>query len=170
MVLSKFGLKGVVQAVGYVEQKDVVPVIGQSTPTVRYYLPTLHKRLGVPDIQRCFRSLRITSIDTFLSKVCDCAICRGVIGKGLESFREFGDTQYSRPESKRAAQTPAAAKRCKFHFLLSRNREQASLREDSLQSILARWQEASATWVLQPSLRDEAAHLARWNEALLPVT
>ena len=45
-------MSGISHGVGYGEQKDVIPVIGQSTPTVCYYLPDLKRRLGVPQIER----------------------------------------------------------------------------------------------------------------------
>lgn len=170
LALSKLGLKGVVQAVGYGEQKDVVPVVGQSSPTVRYYLPSLFRRVGVPDVERCFRSLEITSADRFFAKVCDCSICKGVIGKGLESFREFGDTRFSRPESRRRAQTPAAAKRCKFHFLLNRAKEKNQLKRESVGDICARLEAGTRLWADQPSLKDAGQHLPKWKKLLSPDT
>jgi len=89
--------------VGYGEQKDVVPVIGQSTPTVRYYLPSLHRRLSVPEIELCFRRLAIDSPNDFYEKICDCTICKGVVKKELKEFSEFGEQHFSTPKSKRMA-------------------------------------------------------------------
>lgn len=123
LALSRFGMAGTAHGVGYGEQKDVVPVVGQSIPTVRYYLPALCARFGVPDIERCFTTIGVQTPDDFFRVVCDCAVCRGVIASNLQNFQEFGELHYSTPSSRRAAQTPAAAKRCRFHFLLNRSRE-----------------------------------------------
>jgi hypothetical protein len=79
LCLSKYGMSGISHGIGYGEQKDVVPVIGQSTPTVRYYLPALAKRLGVPDIERAFDALGVKTPKDFHEKVCDCAVCKGII-------------------------------------------------------------------------------------------
>jgi hypothetical protein len=167
MLLSKVGLSGISQGIGYGEQKDVVPIVGQSTPTVRYYVPVLHRRLGVPEIERCFNSLKITSPASFFKEICDCTICQGIIGKGLQNFNEFGDTHYSTPESKRRAQTPAAAKRCKFHFLLNKRREKEQLEKSSLVQLTADLSTLAGMWSMQPSIRRDADHIGRWKKALM---
>ena len=86
LALCKYGLTGISHGVGYGEQKDVVPVIGQATPTVRYYLPDVHKRFGVPDIQRGFDALDIRTPLDFHRKVCGCVICKGVVSSHCASF------------------------------------------------------------------------------------
>lgn len=139
LALSKYGLSGISHGIGYGEQKDVMPVIGQSTPTVRYYLPDLHKRVGVPQVQRCFNSLGITTPADFHTKICGCVVCKGVVNKSIDDFAAFGDTHYSTPLSKRSAQTPAAAKRCRFHFLLNRVRERDATAVTDIATILANW-------------------------------
>jgi hypothetical protein len=116
-------MSGVARGVGYGEQKDVVPVFGQSTPTVRYYLPPIYARFGVPDIERWFSALGVTTPKEFFQKIRDCIVYRGVIASGLSNFQEFRERHYSTPISMRAAQTPAPAKRCRFYFPLCRLRE-----------------------------------------------
>lgn len=66
LALCKYGMNGISHGIGYGEQKDVLPVIGQSIPTVRYYLPDLHKTSGVPVIERCYDSLGINTLEKFL--------------------------------------------------------------------------------------------------------
>ncbi len=165
LALSNFGLTGISHGVGYGEQKDVVPVIGQSTPTVRYYLPALHKRLGVPDIERCFRTLKIRTADDFFARICDCVICKGVLRDGLDSFAEFGEKHYSHPESKREAQTPAAAKRCRFHYLLNRVRERNRIEDESIVDTVDSLNESFESWQ-NTILGDDAQHISRWAQAL----
>ena len=166
LCLSKYGMQGVSHGVGYGEQKDVVPVIGQSTPTVRFYLPPLARRLGVPNIERAFDALGVRTPQDFHDKVCNCAVCRGVVSNSLDEFSAFGQMRLSRTTAKRAAQTPAAAKRCRFHFLLCRLRERDELRSVSLDHVVRRLQEAAATWGVQPSLSMTSDHLSRWSDVL----
>jgi len=164
--LCKYGLSGVSHGVGYGEQKSVVPVVGAATPTVRYHLPDFHKRLGVPAIQRCFDSLGIKTPDDFHEKICGCVVCKGVVSKDLAEFRLFGDMAYSTPISKRLAQTPAAAKRCRFHFLMNRIRERDELKEKNVEGILAELDAVEEKWSGQVSVKDDMTHLSRWRQAL----
>ncbi|MBA3974543.1 MAG: hypothetical protein C0504_10035 [Candidatus Solibacter sp.] len=168
MALCESGISGIAHGIGYGEQKDVVPVIGQSTPTVRYYLPALHARFGVPDIERTFTSMGVKTPADFFEKICGCVLCRGVIASSLSNFAEFGERHLSTPLSKRAAQTPAAAKRCRFHFLLSRLRERDWIRGKSKDQIVADLQTSAEDWE-GASIRDlsgQATQIARWARVI----
>jgi hypothetical protein len=167
MALSKVGMSGIAHGVGYGEQKDVVPVIGQSTPTVQYYVRSLHGKYSVVQITRCFSSLGIRTRNDFLGKICDCVICQGIIGNDLSGFAQFGEIHYSTPKSKRAAQTPAAAKRCRFHFLLNRIKEREQVKRLSLADIAADCAAAYAMWSTTP-LGRSSEHLQTWAEVLQP--
>jgi hypothetical protein len=167
LALSRVGLRGISHGVGYGEQKDVMPVIGQSTPTVRYYAPPLRRKLGVPEIERSFPKLGVRRPADFFDRVCDCSICRGVIDDDLRNFSQFGDMRYSSPDSRRKAQTPVAAKLCRFHFLLARFKEREWVGNASLGDIRARLEEAQAAWGTLPAIDpDDKAHVARWRAAL----
>lgn len=165
LALSKVGMSGIMHGVGYGEQKDVVPVIGQSTPTVQYYLRSLHSKYSVPQIQRSFTRLSVRTAGDFLSRICDCAICEHIVGPNLNEFSQFGEIHYSTPQSKRAAQTPAAAKRCRYHFLLNRIKERDHIQKLSLADIAKECLESANLWsntVIAP-LSD---HLKLWAEVL----
>ena len=166
LLLSKYGMTGVSHGMGYGEQKNVVPVVGQSVPMVRYYLPALAKRLGVPAIERAFGALGIHTASDFHRRVCDCPVCRGVVSSSLDQFADFGDMYFSRPAATRRAQTPAAAKRCRFHFLLARLRERNDIRDEELGGLLDRLGEAARVWGAQPSLRGDCGHVKRWINIL----
>jgi len=129
-------------------------------------LPDFHKRLGVPAIQRCFDGLKIKTPDDFHVKICDCVVCKGVVSKDLAEFSLFGSMAYSTPMSKRLAQTPAAAKRCRFHFLMNRIRERDELKEKNIARIVAELDAVEEKWSGQISVKDDMAHLSRWREAL----
>jgi hypothetical protein len=165
LALSKHGLTGIAHGVGYGEQKDVVPVIGQSTPTVRYYLPPLCARFGVPDIERCFTTIGVKTPDDFFATICDCVVCRGVIASSLSNFREFGERRYSTPLSKRAAQTPAAAKRCRFHFLLSRLKERDWVAGKTNDEVVTELRKNCETW-RSTVLTDHVQQVELWAKIL----
>ena len=165
LALSKHGLAGVSHGTGYGEQKDVVPIIGQSIPTVRYYLPALYKRLGVPDIERAFPAMGVRTPADFHEKVCDCAVCTGLVVNSVQDFRLFGETQPS-ASKKRAVQTPAAAQRCRFHFLIARIRERNRIAALSINDIQAEFDTARDGWGSQPSLEGNASHLMKWRAAI----
>ena len=166
LAFSRFGLNGVSHGVGYGEQKDVIPVIGQSTPTVRYYLPDLRRRLGVPEIERALRGMGVVTATDFFNNICGCAICRGVIQTDIKQFAAFGDLHYSSEDSKRLAQTPAAARRCRFHFLLKRLEERDRIMSQSAIQIAIDLQAAREKWRQQPTIRSSVDHLARWESIL----
>lgn len=165
LALSKFGLAGISHGMGYGEQKDVIPVIGQGIPTVRYYLPALHKRLGVPQIQRAFPAIGVVTAADFHTKVCDCAVCKGIVVKGAADFRLFGETQLSASKESEI-QTPQSAKRCRFHFLVNRIKERDTIPSLSIADIQRHLDVASTTWGAQPTLKGSATHLMRWRAAL----
>jgi hypothetical protein len=165
LALSRLGMHGIAHGVGYGEQKDVVPVIGQSTPTVQYYVRPLHAKYSVAQITRCFTMLKVRTPEDFFKKICDCVICRGIIGTDLEAFARFGDIHYSTPTSKRAAQTPAAAKRCRFHFLLNRIKERDFVTKSTLADIVAQCAASSEEWS-RTVLGRYTGHLKLWATAL----
>ena len=155
----------VTSLLGYGEQKDVVPVIGQSTPTVQYYVRPLHAKFSVPQITQYFTALGITTPDQFFKIICDCVICKNIIGKDLNAFAQFGEIHYSRPQSKRASQTPAAAKRCRYHFLLNRARERDYVRATALKAIADNCNAAADQWH-KTILANSIEHLRTWAEVL----
>ena len=165
LALSKFGLAGISHGVGYGEQKDVVPVIGQAIPTVRFYLPAVHRRLGVPQIERAFPAMGVVTAADFYEKVCDCAVCKGIVVNSAADFRLFGETQLSASQESEI-QTPQAAKRCRFHFLINRIKERDTIAGMSVADIQRQFDEARSGWGAQPTLQRDTAHLMRWRAAL----
>jgi hypothetical protein len=165
--LCKKGLSGISHGVGYGEQRDIVPVIGEATPTVRYYLPDLHKRLGVPAIERCFDGLGIKTVDDFHNKICGCVVCKGVVSKDVGDFNSFGDMAYSSPSSKKKAQTPAAAKRCRFHFLMNRIQERDKMKRIDIGGILSEFEGVVEKWSGQVLVKNDVAHINKWRAALI---
>ncbi|MCC5786378.1 MAG: hypothetical protein JJU33_06735 [Phycisphaerales bacterium] len=166
MLLAGDGMEGISHGVGYGERKPVVQVIGAAAPTVRYYFPPIAKRIGVPDIERAFPELGIETAGSFFEEVCECQICKGVIGKELLNFSKFGEMHRSEP-NKRPVQTATAAKLCRFHFLVHRLLYEVKAVEacdgDSRADFLRR---RAGEWPSQPTVSGEAAHIDRWIESL----
>jgi hypothetical protein len=172
LLLAHDGLTGISHGVGYGERKPVAQVIGAAAPTVRYYLPPISKRVGVPDIQRCFPDVGVTTPAEFYAQVCDCAICKGVIGKGLAKFSAFGEMHRANPAAQRDSQTPTAAKMCRFHFLINRFNEPKSIAKmaavDRAQHILDEAKDWRACYPLQQHLNPASgqSYIDSWAQAL----
>jgi hypothetical protein len=166
LALSKFGMSGIAHGIGYGEQKDVVPIIGQSTPTVQYYVRPLHAKFSVAEITRCFSTLGIKDASSFHAKICDCVICKGVIKNNLDAFAQFGEIHYSTPSSKRPAQTPAAAKRCRFHFLLNRAVERDAVNHSDIANIRKGLDDAFESWKYTVLGRNQLGFLKTWSDSL----
>lgn len=167
LALNKFGMKGISHGVGYGEKKDVQQIKGPpSSPIVRYYLPDMYKRFGVPDIETCLDGLNITTPTDFHEKICDCVICNGVVKNSILDFQRFGDMHYATPESKRKSQTSAAAKRCRFHFLLNRIRERNFVGGNDLATIIQKISDAQKKWKEQFPIINNSEHIARWMAVL----
>jgi hypothetical protein len=166
LALSKFGMSGISHGIGYGEQKDVVPVIGQATPIVRYYLPALHRRLGVTEIERCFRGLEIETPEDFYNKICNCAICKGIIKDGVDQFAKFGEMNPIKSGSTKSGQTPTAAKLCRFHFLLCRIKERNEMKTLQIEQLLKLLDEANKHWSGFDHIHKYHAHISLWASVL----
>jgi hypothetical protein len=172
LLLAHDGLTGISHGVGYGEQKPVAQVIAAAAPTVRYYLPPICKRVGVPDIQRCFPDVGIATPADFFAKVCACQICKGVIGSDLARFASFGEMHRANPAAQRDSQTPAAAKMCRFHFLINRFKERATVAElnaaDRSQHVTDKVDPWRESYPLQQHLGQQGTkgYTELWAEAL----
>lgn len=167
LALHKLGMKGISHGVGYGEKKDVLQIKGPpNAPIVIYYLLDMCKRFSVLAIERCFEDLSITTPKDFHEKICDCVICKGVVKNSILDFQRFGDKHYATPESKRESQTPAAAKRCRFHFLMNRIIEKDFIGRNNLATIIQKISDAQEKWKEQFPIMNNSKHLARWKAVL----
>jgi hypothetical protein len=170
LMLAHDGLTGISHGVGYGERKPVAQVIGAAAPTVRYYLPPIRMRIGIPELQLSLQEAGINSERDFFAKVCDCQICRGVLAKGLEQLSAFGEMHKATTSATRESQTPAAAKMCRYHFLLNRLREPSIVatvdgpqRTEHISSVARPWRNCFA---LRKYIGDGKGYLERWAAAL----
>lgn len=167
LALNKLGMNGISHGVGYGEKKDVSQIKGPpNAPIVRYYLPEIYKRIGTLSIERCFSDLSIATPQDFHNKICRCVICKGVVKNHKDDFQQFGDMHYATSNSKRESQTPAAAKRCRFHFLMNRIREKDFIGKNELSTIIQEINSAEEKWKGLPTIDNNSNHLARWEAVL----
>ena len=117
------------------------------------------------EIERCFTKLKIRTVEEFCDLICSCTICKGVLRGGLDKFSEFGEKHLSTPSSKREAQTPAAAKRCRFHFLLNRSKERKWVGSVELADIIERLSRDAELWEAT-SLSEKTSQLQKWVSVL----
>ncbi len=164
LILHKLGMEGVSHGVGYGEKKDVHQESAPNAPIVNYYLPDVYKRFGVDAIERCFDELNITNPQEFYSSICDCVICKGVIQTDISEFRSFGETHRAKPTSKRPSQTPAAAKRCRYHFLMNRIREKNFIGKNDLSSIVKKMEQSKDKWGKCGSI--QIGYIEKWINSL----
>ncbi|MBC8554719.1 MAG: hypothetical protein H8D23_34340, partial [Candidatus Brocadiales bacterium] len=167
LALNKFGMNGISHGVGYGEKKDVLQIKGPpNAPMVRYYMPDIHKRIGTLSIERCFEDLEIATPQDFHDKICSCVICKGVVKNSKLDFQQFGDVHHATAKSKRESQTPAAAKRCRFHFLMNRISERGFIEKSELSAIIQEISNSQEKWKEQPTVVNDCNHLARWKTVL----
>jgi hypothetical protein len=152
-------------SVGYGEQKDIMPVVGQATPTINYYVPFLHDKYGVPDIQRAFEVLGVEDYSDFYTKICSCLICKGVIKDNLENFEQFGEKLFANAESKKKSQTADAAKRARYHYLLVKIQEKKDIEVQSIDDIRSSL-DKSIRLSSNEDYFPNSSYLKKWRKAL----
>ena len=167
LALNKFGMTGISHAVGYGEKKDAQQVKGPpNAPVVNYYLPDMYKRFGVLDIEVCLDALKITTPQDFHEKICGCVICKGVVKNSKFDFQRFGDKHFATPKSKRKSQTSAAAKRCRFHFLINRIVERDFIASNDINAIIQKISDAKEKWEDQFTITNNSKHIDKWKAVL----
>ncbi len=162
MMLSKFGMNGISNGVGYGEKKGIMPVSGQGTPPVNYYFPKLYNTFGVPDIERAFSDIGVNSPETFFEHICDCVICKGVIDQDISNFRNFGNQYSSDPNTKKQL-TVAATECTRYHYLLCKVKEKKYIQNASLETIIKDLKNSLPISEID-TLKSE--HILRWIESL----
>ena len=167
-LLSKHGMIGFSHGIGYGEAKDVVPVIGATVPTVNYHLPPIHTRIPMLELERALPKLGVKDATDFQREICDCTVCKGVLGGDVGNLREFGD-MVVKVGNTRESQTPDSAKKCRFHFLLARKKEIDRIAASSLDQLKQQLSDSYNTYQALPpylALRDKSGHLRVWRDGI----
>lgn len=170
LLLAHDGLTGISHGVGYGERKPVAQVIGAAAPTVRYYLPPIRMRIGVPELQLSLAEVGIETAEEFFDRVCSCQICKGILSRDLDDLSAFGEQHRTKATAARLSQTPAAAKMCRYHFLLNRLREPTIVSELDGASRATHIATTAGPWRecinLRKYLGSNGGYLERWAAAL----
>ena len=159
-LLFESGMSGFAHGIGYGEHRDVVPVIGGGPPPAKYYYPPLHQMLHPAQVETFFRALGIDDAWSFHSTVCDCSICRGVLNGDLFGFEQYGETRPSSTGRANVA-TPAAIKKCRFHYLLARLAELEDLERTALETVVERLLDTEARYQEEAVLAS-VSYLRTW--------
>lgn len=174
LLLAHHGMRGISHGVGYGERKQVQQVIGPAAPTVRYYLPPIWMRVGIPEVQLALHHLGIETKEQFFDQVCSCQICKGVLRGGIDNLSAFGEVHKASVSAMRHSQTPAAAKMCRYHFLLNRLKEPKIVAALDSEDIVGHLRESADGWLDCVSLEKffggsgDGGYVARWIDALRP--
>jgi hypothetical protein len=83
----------------------------------------------------------------------------------LKAFSEFGDMRLN-PGKKKKTQTPAAAKLCRFHYLLSRVAERDHVKTTAKTDVLVELRQSRLLWEKSPTTVGKTRHLEKWISAL----
>ena len=169
IMLAKVGMNGVSNAVGYGEKKDIMPALGQASPTVNYYYPTLHKKYGIPDIEQAFADLEIVSPESFFRYICNCVICKGVIEKDIANFKKFGEQHLATSNSKKTVQTPTAAEKSRYHYLLCKLKEKNNILNSNAKQIISKLEQGVPIADLD-IFKGRARHITKWLESFKKIT
>lgn len=153
-IAADYGLSGFVHGLVYGENKAFAPVLGGGQPPPRYYFKPLHVAQNVLESQSLLVSV---DSDTYQDKVCDCAICRRVVGMAspalaMSKFAEVNDQNKF---------TPTAYALCRFHFMLARRDEVMRFRTLSHDGKLEFLQE-NIDFLSKIGASDLGQHLSAW--------
>src|SRR5262249_39652320 len=136
----------------------VAQAIGAAAPNEPDYFPPIATGAGVVEVQPGLPELGLTTIEEFCARAGNCQICKAVIGNDLSLFDAFGEMHGASATASRDSQTPAAAKMCRFHFLLNRFKEPKAVAKLSAEDRAAHVQGKAAGWrdcySLRPHLRE----------------
>ena len=161
-MLSKMGMTGISNSIGYGEKKDIMPVLGQGLPQINYYFPCLHRSFGIPEIERSFDELNINSPESFFEHICDCVICKGVIKEDIFNFKEFGVQHLATSTSRKKTLTPAATKRTRYHYLFCKIKEKKDItKATNTDEIIEKLKQSLSISEIDV-LKEKAKHILKW--------
>lgn len=165
-LLSKFGLTGLCHSVGYGEHRNVIPVVGGGVPQAKYYFPPLHQAFMFADIQTVIANI---PHEKYYSDVCNCPICHSVINTDFQSnFQKYGEIELKgigKAGQTIFGQTANSIQICRGHYLAARFLEIIQIRENDIQSLVARLKEAEQTY-MDPSGFPSTGYLSTWAEGI----
>lgn len=126
VLLSKYGLSGIVHGVAYWEKKQSKPISGGAAPPAKFYMNPIHERVNPDELSLVIDECKFSSKKEFLDNICNCDICNKVItDKVRESFVfSYGETELKAKEGVLKRQpTENSRLLCRSHYLRAKNQE-----------------------------------------------
>jgi len=127
-LLRNRGMSGISHGVGYGEKRDLIPVVGGGLPPAKYYLQRIHDEIYIDDLARLAQGL---SRNEFVSEICRCTICQGLLDAGdVDGLLDrYGQTVVrTSAKTDREFSTPEVYRLSRYHFLHNRHIELLELR------------------------------------------
>lgn len=163
-------LRGVAHGPEYGEQRAVVPV-GGGIPIAKYYIPDLHSRYNLKDAIRIFQAKNyLVSPQAFFENVCDCPVCRKVIGNNSANFFQFSESTQKVVARKYGSATidypsKEAKRLCLMHYLERKTWEYQFIDKASTNDLESNLDSGIKKY--QGVLGDTGiSHLRTWKEVL----
>lgn len=158
-LLSEHGVTGIAHGVGYGEKRALNPPVGGGLPPAKYYLRAIHDEISVADL--AVIASQMTGNDEFLSSICSCMICVGLLNQG--GIQGLVDA-FSQTEPGRNFPTQNVYRLARFHFLSNRHTEIQLVNSTSL-SVL-RQQLVDAFNEFRQPLTANLTYMQRWAQAV----
>jgi hypothetical protein len=168
VMLQKHGVTGVCHGPGYGESREVTPV-GGGMPKPNFYYPDMHTRLSFAQVAFALRRQGIRSVEQYFRDVCDCDMCKQVIGPDFRNLlRRYGETKvgFRRDGLPFEYSTTDAKKLLTAHFIYNKRREFDIVAGADIAALQGQLTESyNRSKGLFGS--NEAAHLEAWRDALV---
>jgi hypothetical protein len=168
ILLSYRGLSGVSHGVGYGDKRDLEPVGGGGLPPARYYLRAVRDGVSLGSLPIIVAGLTQSE---FLRRVCDCAICVGLLQAGgvRGLVQELTATELRTTPNRGLIEvaTPRVYQLTRFHFLLNRHREFDEVQRLGFPEIASGMRE-DAAWIAGRLGPQVVRHIEGWLEVANP--
>ena len=156
----------------YGESREVVPV-GGGIPVAKFYFYDLHKRMNFKEMVDLLRQMEIKSKEDFHQRVCDCPVCKELIGSDvLNDFQEaYGKTKPSTFQRGKTLvtmsfSTTETKERSLSHYLFNKRKEFEAVTQKPLPELINELETAYATYKGIADM-ETIQHLEEWRQALL---
>lgn len=165
-LLSAFGMTGFCHGVGYGEHRNVVPVLGGSVPPAKYYFPPLHQTFMFTEAQTILATL---STEEYYNNICNCPVCRSVIGNNFQSnFQQYGETEFKKLGKwgqEVYIQSANSVRICRGHYLAARSIEIQQARNSNPADLVSQLREAEERYRHSSGL-PPTGYLHAWSEGI----
>lgn len=166
IILHKYGVSAVCHGPGYGEEREVTPV-GGGMPRPKFYYPSMHMRLPYREVAFALSGSDIDGVDKFYEHVCDCQMCREVLGNDLARFTLYGEAKSGIRKDGIAFEyaTSEAKKIATAHYIYNKKREFEFIHNNDIPKII---QDLTDSYITCKDLFgiNEAAHLKVWQTCL----